>query len=142
MSISICLTQAYCFLFYHSLVVPDFKWNLYYLTAIDSKLVVQIEEQVQELRVILLYLQLLLKASHLVIITRILLLRQEILSDPHQLYLLPPQVLFLLTLAMVQVKVLEGETFEVVSRTCVNVHILDLDSLYELDLVHIANLQI
>ena len=43
---------------------------------------------------------------------------------------------------MVQVKVLEGETFEVVSRTCVNVHILDLDSLYELDLVHIANLQI
>ena len=142
MSISICLTLAYCFLFYHSLVVPDFKWNLYYLTAIDSKLVVQIEEQVQEFRLILLYLQLLLKASHLVIIIRILLLRQEILSDPHQLYLLPPQVLFLLTLAMVQVKVLEGETFEVVSRTCVNVHILDLDSLYELDLEHIANLLI
>ena len=142
MSISICLTQAYCFLFYHSLVVPDFKWNLYYLTAIDSKLVVQIEEQAQEFRLVLVHLKLLLKVSHLVIITRILLLRQEILSDPHQLYLLPPQVLFLLTLAMVQVKVLEGETFEVVSRTCVNVHILDLDSLYELDLVHIANLQI
>ena len=75
MSISICLTQAYCFLFYHSLVVPDFKWNLYYLTAIDSKLVVQIEEQAQEFRLVLVHLKLLLKVSHLVIITRILLLR-------------------------------------------------------------------
>ena len=143
MSISICLTLAYCFLFYHSLVAPDFKRNLYYLTAIDFELAVfQTEEQVQEFRLILLYIQLLLKASHLVLITLRFLLRLEILFDPHQLYLLPPQVLFILTLAMVLVKVQEGETFEVVSQTCANVHILDLDSLYELDLMHIANLQI
>ena len=143
MSISICLTLTQCSLFYRSLVAPDFKRNLYYLTAIDFELAIfQTKEQVQEFRLILLYLQLLLKASHLVLVTLRLLLRLEILFDPHQLYLLPPQVLFLLTLAMVLVKVQEGETFEVVSQTCANVHILDLDSLYELDLMHIANLQI
>ena len=143
MSISICLTLAYCCIFYHSLVAPDFKRNLYYLIVIDFELAIfQTEEQIQEFRLIPLQILLHLKASHLVFVTLRLPLRQEILVDPHQLYLLPPQVLFLLTLAMVLVKVQEGETFEVVSQTCANVHILDLDSLYELDLMHIANLQI
>ena len=84
MSISICLTLAYCFLFYHSLVAPDFKRNLYYLTAIDFELAVhQAKEQVQEFRLIPLYLKLLLKASHLLLVTLRLRLRQEILFDPH-----------------------------------------------------------
>ena len=74
MSISICLSLAYCFLFYHSSVVLDLKQNLYYLAAVDFEPIV-LQLQAMEFRLVPLYFQILLEVSHLVLVIRRLLLR-------------------------------------------------------------------
>ena len=74
MSVFICLSLAYCNLFYHSSVVLDSKQNLYYLAAVDFQLVT-FQVEVRESRLVPLQLQLLIKASHPVLAIRRLLLR-------------------------------------------------------------------